>query len=137
MPCSTWSGGRAIFASGSPFPPVDYAGQTFIPRQANNAYIFPGVGLGVIAVQARRVTDAMFVAAARTLSELAPARRDSSLALLPPLSEVREVAKRVAVAVAMQAQRDGLADAPPHDELLHRIETTMWTPDYLPYRRAR
>ena len=64
----TWSGGRAIFASGSPFPPVDYAGQTFIPRQANNAYIFPGVGLGVIACGARRVTDEMFATAARTLA---------------------------------------------------------------------
>jgi malate dehydrogenase (oxaloacetate-decarboxylating) len=77
----------------------------------------------------------MFVAAARELSELSPARRDSSQPLLPPLSEVREVAKRVALAVATQAQRDGLADALPPDELQRRIEATMWTPDYLPYRR--
>ena len=91
----------------------------------------------MIAARAERVTDAMFIAAARTLSDLAPVRRDASLALLPPLVEVREVAKRVAVAVAMQAQRDGLADALPQDELLRRIDTTMWTPDYLPYRRAR
>jgi malate dehydrogenase (oxaloacetate-decarboxylating) len=85
----------------------------------------------------QRVTDAMFIAAARTLSDLAPVRRDPSLALLPPLVEVRDVAKRVAVAVATQAQQEGLAAALPRDELLRRIEAAMWTPDYLPYRRAR
>ena len=70
-------------------------------------------------------------------ASLSPARRDPSQALLPPLSEVRDVAKRVAVAVAMQAQRDGLADAAlSQDELLRRIEATMWTPSYLPYRRV-
>jgi malate dehydrogenase (oxaloacetate-decarboxylating) len=130
-----WTEGRAFVATGSPFDDVQYDGRRIRIGQCNNAYIFPGVGLGVIVSRARRVTDAMFVAAARTLSELSPARRDASQALLPALSEVREVAKRVAVAVAMQAQRDGLADALSHDELQRRIETTMWTPDYLPYRR--
>lgn len=132
-----WTEGRALVATGSPFDDVEYGGRRIRIGQCNNAYIFPGVGLAVIAAQVRRVTDAMFIAAARTLSELAPVRRDPTLALVPPLSEVREVAKRVAVAVAMQAQRDGLADALPHDELLRRIEATMWTPDYLPYHRAR
>ena len=130
-----WTEGRGFVATGSPFDDVQYDGRRIRIGQCNNAYIFPGVGLGVIVSRARRVTDAMFVAAARTLSELSPARRDASQALLPALSEVREVAKRVAVAVAMQAQRDGLADALSHDELQRRIETTMWTPDYLPYRR--
>ncbi len=133
-----WTQGRAFVATGSPFDDVEHEGRRIRIGQCNNAYIFPGVGLGVIAAQARRVTDAMFVAAARALSDLSPARRDPSQPLLPPLSEVREVAKRVAVAVALQAQRDGLADATlSHDELLHRIEATMWTPDYLPYRRVR
>lgn len=132
-----WTEGRAFVATGSPFDDVEYDGRRIRIAQCNNAYIFPGVGLGVIAAQARRVSDAMFIAAARTLSELSPARRDSSLALLPPLTEVREVAKRVAVTVATQAQREGLADALSHDELLRRIEATMWTPDYLPYHRAR
>jgi malate dehydrogenase (oxaloacetate-decarboxylating) len=130
-----WTDGRALVATGSPFDDVMHDGRRIHIGQCNNAYIFPGVGLGVIASNARRVTDAMFVAAARALSELSPARRDSSQPLLPPLSEVREVAKRVAVAVAMQAQRDGLADALPQDELQLRIEATMWTPEYLPYRR--
>jgi malate dehydrogenase (oxaloacetate-decarboxylating) len=133
-----WTQGRAFVATGSPFDDVEYEGRRIRIGQCNNAYIFPGVGLGVIAAQARRVTDAMFVAAARALSELSPARRDPSHALLPPLTEVREVAKRVAVAVAMQAQRDGLVDAAlSEDELLRRIEATMWTPRYLPYRHAR
>jgi malate dehydrogenase (oxaloacetate-decarboxylating) len=132
-----WTEGRALVATGSPFDDVEYGGRTIRIGQCNNAYIFPGVGLGVIAARVRRITDAMFIAAARTLSELAPVRRDPSLALLPPLGEVREVAKRVAVAVAMQAQRDGHADELAEDELLRRIEATMWTPDYLPYRRVR
>lgn len=88
-----WTEGRAFVATGSPFDDVEYDGRRIRIAQCNNAYIFPGVGLGVIAAQARRVSDAMFIAAARTLSELSPARRDSSLALLPPLTAVREVAK--------------------------------------------
>jgi malate dehydrogenase (oxaloacetate-decarboxylating) len=132
-----WTEGRALVATGSPFDDVVYRGRSVSIGQCNNAYIFPGVGLGVIAAQARRVTDAMFIAAARTLSDLAPVRRDPSLALVPPLREVREVAKRVAVAVAVQAQRDGVADPLPDDELTRRIDATMWTPEYLPYRRVR
>jgi malate dehydrogenase (oxaloacetate-decarboxylating) len=132
-----WTEGRALVATGSPFDDVQYRGRSVRIGQCNNAYIFPGVGLGVIAAQARRVTDAMFIAAARTLSELAPVRRDPSLALVPPLREVRDVAKRVAVAVAVQAQRDGVADAVSDDELQRRIGATMWSPEYLPYRRMR
>ena len=132
-----WTEGRALVATGSPFDDVQYQGRSIRIGQCNNAYIFPGVGLGVIAAEARRVTDAMFIAAARTLSELAPVRRDPSLALVPPLREVRDVAKRVAVAVAVQAQRDGVADELSDDELVRRIDATMWTPDYLPYRRVR
>jgi malate dehydrogenase (oxaloacetate-decarboxylating) len=132
-----WTEGRALIATGSPFDDVEYQGRRIPIGQCNNAYIFPGVGLAVIAAQARRVSDEMFSVAARTLSALAPVRRDPSLALVPPLVEVREVAKRVAFAVAIQAQREGWADAVPQDELLRRIETTMWTPGYLPYRRAR
>jgi malate dehydrogenase (oxaloacetate-decarboxylating) len=132
-----WTEGRALVATGSPFDDVQYQGRTIRIGQCNNAYVFPGVGLGVIAAQARRVTDAMFIAAARTLSELAPVRRDPSLALVPPLREVREVAKRVAFAVAVQAQRDGVAEALAEHELMRRIEATMWTPAYLPYRRIR
>ncbi len=133
-----WTQGRAFVATGSPFDDVEYEGRRIRIGQCNNAYIFPGVGLGVIAARARRVTDAMFVAAARALSELSPARRDPAQALLPPLTQVRDVAKRVAIAVAMQAQRDGLVDAAlSEDELLRRIEAALWNPSYIPYRRIR
>lgn len=131
-----WTEGRALVATGSPFEDVEYGGRRICIDQCNNAYIFPGVGLGVIAAQARRVTDAMFVAAARALSDLSPARRDPSQPLLPPLSEVRQVSKHVAIAVATEAQRAGLAEPMSREEFLRRIDAVMWTPTYLPYRRA-
>jgi len=132
-----WSDGRAIVATGSPFDDVLYDGRGIRIGQCNNAYIFPGVGLGVIASGARRVTDSMFVAAARALSELSPARRDSSASLLPPLDEVRAVSRHVALAVAREAQRMGLAESLDDDAPAQAIERTMWRPDYLPYRRVR
>lgn len=130
-----WTEGRALVATGSPFDDVQFGGQTFRIAQCNNAYIFPGVGLGVIASGARRVSDEMFVAAARALSELSPAQRDPGAALLPPLGQVREASRHVALAVARQAQRAGLAPACPEEELARKIDARMWTPRYLPYRR--
>jgi malate dehydrogenase (oxaloacetate-decarboxylating) len=132
-----WTEGRAWIATGSPFDDVPYGGRRIRIGQCNNAYVFPGVGLGVIASGARRVTDAMFVAAARALSELAPARRDSSAPLLPPLDEVRTVSRHVAIAVAKEGARLGHADALSDEELARRIDATLWTPRYLPYRRTR
>jgi malate dehydrogenase (oxaloacetate-decarboxylating) len=129
-----WTDGRALLATGSPFEDVHYQGRRIRIAQCNNAYIFPGVGLGVIAAGASRVTDAMFVAAARALSELSPVHRDPSAALLPPLDEVRNVSRHVAIAVAQQAQISGLAPATSHAQLLASIDATMWTPSYLPYR---
>jgi malate dehydrogenase (oxaloacetate-decarboxylating) len=131
-----WTEGRAVVATGSPFDPVEYGGRRFPVAQCNNAYIFPGVGLGVIAVQAPRVTDGMFVAAARALSDLAPARRDPNGPLLPPLEDVRAVSHRVAVAVAREALREGLVKGLDGVELEKRVATRMWTPRYLPYRRV-
>lgn len=130
-----WTEGRALVATGSPFDDVQYGGRTFRIAQCNNAYIFPGVGLGVIASGAQRVSDAMFVAAARALSELSPAHRDRGAALLPPLGQVRDVSRQVALAVAKEAQRAGLAPPCSEDELAGRIDARMWTPRYLPYRR--
>jgi malate dehydrogenase (oxaloacetate-decarboxylating) len=130
-----WTEGRAVVATGSPFDPVEYDGRRFPVAQCNNAYIFPGVGLGVIAVQSPRVTERMFVAAARALSELAPARRDPSGPLLPPLEEVRTVSRHVALAVAREAVREGLVENVDDGELEKRIAARMWTARYLPYRR--
>jgi malate dehydrogenase (oxaloacetate-decarboxylating) len=132
-----WSEGRALVATGSPFDDVLYEGRRIRIAQCNNAYIFPGVGLGVIAAGASRVTDAMFVAAARALSELSPVHGDPTAALLPPLDQVRNVSRHVAIAVAKQAQASGLAPAISDAELLASIDATMWMPSYLPYRHVR
>jgi malate dehydrogenase (oxaloacetate-decarboxylating) len=130
-----WTEGRAVIATGSPFPAVVRDGRVIRIGQCNNSFIFPGVGLGVIASGARRVTDAMFVAAARVLSEFAPVLFDPEAPLYPPLEQVREVSLKVAVAVAHEAQRSGLAEVD-LDNLEQTITGKMWTPDYVPLRRA-
>ena len=130
-----WTEGRALVGTGSPFAPVEYNGRSIRIGQCNNSFIFPGVGLGVIAAQSRRVTNEMFVAAARVLSEFAPALSDQSAPLYPPLENVREVSRRVALAVGLEAQRAGLAPETTQAELEERIAARMWTPHYVPYER--
>jgi malate dehydrogenase (oxaloacetate-decarboxylating) len=102
--------------------------------QCNNAYIFPGVGLGVIASGAQRVTDGMFIAAARALSDLSPALNDRMASLFPSLRNVRQVSFAVARAVAAEAYREGLSTIPP-SEIEQLIQNMMWKPNYLKYRR--
>ncbi|HEX9056808.1 MAG TPA: NAD-dependent malic enzyme [Ktedonobacterales bacterium] len=131
-----WTGGRAIVATGSPFPDVQYEGRSISVGQCNNMFIFPGVGLGVIAVKAHRVTDGMFVAAARALSECSPARHDPAASLYPPVEDVRDVSYRVALAVSAAAQRADVAEAISDEELERRVRKAMWTPEYRPLRRA-
>jgi malate dehydrogenase (oxaloacetate-decarboxylating) len=134
-----WTAGRAIIATGSPFAPVPaslYGGEGLrIIGQCNNSYIFPGVGLGVIASGARRVTNEMFAAAAMALSNLSPALGDPTASLFPALSEIRAVSRAVAIAVSLQAQKEGLAEQTSEQEGLRRIEALMWEPRYLRYRR--
>lgn len=129
----TWTEGRAIYASGSPFDPVDYQGKTFVPGQGNNAYIFPGVGLGVIAAASRSVTDEMFFVAAKALAEQVT---DADLALgriYPALSRIREVSAHIAAAVAEVAYaRDLSAEARPADLLAH-VRSFMYQPVYPDY----
>jgi malate dehydrogenase (oxaloacetate-decarboxylating) len=131
-----WTEGRALVATGSPFPEVEFGGRLIRAGQCNNSFIFPGVGLGVIAAGARRVTDEMFVAAARVLAQMSPALKDASAPLYPRLEDVREVSRRVAVAVGLEAQRTGLARETTLEELESRVERTMWTPHYVPFRRV-
>jgi len=130
-----WTDGRALIATGSPFPAVSYNGRLIKIGQCNNAFVFPGVGLGVIASGARRVTDAMFSAAARVLSEFSPALSDPDGPLFPPLDAVREISRRVALAVGTEAVRTGLAPAS-IDSLEPSIANKMWTPRYVPLRRV-
>ncbi|HET9529628.1 MAG TPA: NAD-dependent malic enzyme, partial [Blastocatellia bacterium] len=131
-----WTEGRALVATGSPFADVSYGGRSTRIGQCNNAYIFPGMGLGVIASGARRVTDQMFVAAARALSQLSPVHKDPTDSLFPPLEQVRDVSRRVAFDVAVEAQRAGLAEPTSEQELERRISAKMWASRYLRYRKA-
>jgi malate dehydrogenase (oxaloacetate-decarboxylating)(NADP+) len=128
-----WSGGRAVFASGSPYPPVLYEGRRFVPGQANNAYIFPGVGLGVIVCRARRVTDAMFLAAARTLAAEVTEDALAEGRLFPPLSAIRAVSASLATEVAGVAYAEGLAAGPKPADLRARVEASMYDATYPVY----
>jgi len=126
----TWSGGRAIYASGSPFDPVVAFGTRFVPGQGNNAYIFPGVGLGVIASSARLVTDEMFFVAAKAL---AAEVTDADLAegrIYPPLANVRAVSRAIACAVADVAWQRGLAQRPMPADIAAHVGGLMYEPVY-------
>lgn len=130
-----WTDGRALIATGSPFPSISHNRRSIKIGQCNNAFIFPGLGLGVIASGARRVTDAMFSAAAHVLSDFSPALKDPDDPLFPPLEAVREISYAVALAVAAEAVHAGLTPAS-HDSLPRLIADTMWTPRYVPLKRV-
>lgn len=128
-----WTQGRAIFASGSPFPPVVYSGRKMFPGQGNNVYIFPGVGMGVMASGAARVTDEMFLVAARVVAGEVTEADLNEGRLYPPLPRIREVALAVAEAVAEVAYRRGLAGQPRPDDLRAHIISLMYEPMYPNY----
>ena len=128
-----WSGGKALFACGSPFAPVTIGTQTWVPRQGNNSYIFPGVGLGAIAVRSRRVTDQMFLAAATALAAQVTQQDLDQGSLFPPLSQVREVSTKLAVAVAEVAFSQGHAGIERPADLLAHVRSCMYDPAYPQY----
>ena len=121
---------RAVFAGGSPFEPVVMEGQTFVPGQANNSYIFPGVGLGILASEATRVTDEMFNAAAITLDKQVSEEDFRHGRIFPSLSRIRDVSESIAMAVSRVAFAGGLtALTEPHD-LQGHVQSKMYDPTY-------
>ena len=125
--------GRAVFASGSPFAPVKYGGQTIVPGQGNNSYIFPGVGLGIVCTGARRVTDAMFIRAARTLASLIRADELAEGRVYPALNRIHEVSHAIAVAVAEEVFAKKLNSRPRPADLPGYIRSQMFQPEYPDY----
>ncbi len=132
-----WSEGRALIGTGSPFPPVEFGDRCIPISQTNNSYIFPGLALGILVSRARRVTDAMIMAAAKALAVLSPARSDHNAPLLPPIAQSREVSLFVAEAVANQAMQDGVAEMESEMALEEQLKAYIWEPLYLPYERLK
>ena len=132
-----WTDGRALVATGSPYGTVFYKGRKITIGQCNNAFIFPGVGLGVIASGSRRVTNDMFVAAARALAKFSPALATPDGSLFPALEDVRKISRNVAVEVAAEAVRAGLAEGFTEGEIERRVDANMWEARYARYRRKR
>jgi malate dehydrogenase (oxaloacetate-decarboxylating)(NADP+) len=125
-----WSNGRVIFASGSPFAAVQYGDKLFNPAQGNNAYIFPGIGLGIQTSEARLVSQAMFLAAAEVLANGVSEREISMGAIYPPLTRIREISRAIAIAVFQVALNEGLTDTNLPDDLDTYIASFMYEPNY-------
>ncbi|MBK8474833.1 MAG: NAD-dependent malic enzyme [Opitutaceae bacterium] len=129
----TWTDGRAIFASGSPFPACTLNGKTYVPGQGNNVYIFPGVGLGALACESREVTNKMFLIAAQTLASLVGPEDFAVRRVYPPLSKIREVSAKIAAAVVEECHREGLAQLPRPADIEADVRARMFQPTYEEY----
>jgi malate dehydrogenase (oxaloacetate-decarboxylating) len=130
-----WTNGRALVGTGSPYPPVEVNGKKVRIPQINNSFIFPGLALGILVSKARRVTDGMIMAAAKTLASLSPARTDKNAPLLPRIADSRRVGAIVGEAVALQAIADGVAESGGETSMKERVLAYMWEPVYLRYER--
>jgi malic enzyme len=131
-----WTDGRALVATGSPFDPVSIDGRTRIIGQGNNAFIFPGVGLGAIVAEARSIPDEFFLVAARVLASRVPAERRATGALYPPIAEMRSVSREIAVEVVRVARDRGYGRLYRDEDIESAVDRAMWTPDYLPFEPA-
>ncbi|WP_312178225.1 NAD-dependent malic enzyme [Pseudescherichia sp.] len=132
----TWTDGNALVATGSPFPPVQWKDKVYPIAQCNNAYIFPGVGLGVIAAGASRITDEMLMAASETLAEHSPLRTNDNGMVLPGLDQIQHVSRAIAFAVGQVAQQEGVAVKTSAEALQQAIDDNFWRPEYRSYRRT-
>ena len=130
-----WTEGRALIGTGSPFEPVSIWGKKVRIDQTNNSYIFPGLALGIIASQAKRVTDAMVMASAKELARLVPTQTDKKAGLLPSLSDSRQLSRSIAQAVGKQAIQDGQSQIVGEDDLDRELQANIWEPVYVPYER--
>jgi malate dehydrogenase (oxaloacetate-decarboxylating) len=130
-----WTEGRALIGTGSPFPPVEFAGKKTPVAQTNNSYIFPGLALGIVASRARLVTDSMVKAAAKELIRHLPTQKDKQASLLPPISQARQLGRFIGEAVGRQAMQDGQAQIQDEDALTHELDANIWEPQYVPYIR--
>lgn len=130
-----WTNANALIATGSPFDPVTVADKTYRVAQSNNAFAFPGIGLGATIAKAKKVSDGMLWAATQALSECSPVNQDKMAPLLPKLSESRMVSARVGLAVAEQARTEGLAQIPDSIDISNLIKKSMWIPTYYPYKK--
>ncbi len=131
-----WTEGAALMATGSPFAPVHYQDHTYPIPQCNNAYIFPGLGLGILASGARRVTDSMLLAASQALARLSPLATTGKGSLLPAIADIQHVSKIIAAEVARVAQREGVAPEVSEDELQSRLTSEFWKPEYRSYKHS-
>ncbi|HZD79478.1 MAG TPA: NAD-dependent malic enzyme [Actinomycetota bacterium] len=129
-----WTEGRALVATGSPFDPVKLDGRTHLIGQANNAFVFPGIGLGAIVAQVRAITDDMFLAAADALAEMVPPERMEQGALYPSQSQLRAISRAIAKRIVCQARDCGIGRAFQEQELEATVDEMIWYPDYVPYR---
>ncbi|GAA0319296.1 NAD-dependent malic enzyme [Psychrobacter aestuarii] len=131
-----WSRGKAIIATGSPFPNTICNGQSYEVSQCNNSYIFPGIGLGALAAGATGISDNMLMAASQALADISMEYEKAPGAILPPINVIREISEKIAFAVAVQAVEDKLALHDTEENLLRRIEANFWLPEYRNYRRT-
>jgi malic enzyme len=131
-----WTGGRALIATGSPFEPVVVDGTSHVIGQANNVFIFPGLGLGAIVAEAREITDEMFLLAAATLAEMVSPERLAAGALYPAISELREVSRQIAAKVVCQSRDCGVGRLYRDEEVMDAVDSAIWYPAYLPYQPA-